>query len=266
MKMVIEKETPTLQREFRIFGLSDSAGLLLLVAPVLIIVSFSLFWFTPATYKLGTWLSKENGPAELLTFLFLLFGGILGISLAWRLKAKGENFLVWGFVTLFSIFLFLVAMEEISWGQQLFKFETPDSLKQINAQNELTLHNIEGLQGNSEYFHLLFGLAGVIGIWFNLYFLNKVRIPRALAPWFLTIVAVTLFDLSNDFIDYGSSMDYFTRRLSEMNEMLIGFAGFAYIVFLYRKFVRTPSLPISSNSSTEDAVIEQKAQAVSSGR
>lgn len=32
--------------------------------------------------------------------------------------------------------------EEMSWGQRIFGFETPESLKEINRQDEVTLHNI----------------------------------------------------------------------------------------------------------------------------
>lgn len=266
MHRLVEKMPPTLQREYRTNSLYSTIKLLLLVAPILIVVIFTLLWFTPSTYNLARWLSKENGPAELLTFLFLLFGGIIGPFLAWRLKSKGESFIVCCFIALFSLALFLVAMEEISWGQQLFKFETPGPLKKINEQNEFTLHNIQWLQGNSEYFHLFYGLAGVVGIWFNLYVLNKLRVPRVLAPWFLTIIAVTLFDLSNDFIEYGQSINYFTRRLSEINEMLIGFAGFAYVMYLYHEFESTSPPAIFSRLSDKNVVQEQKVKTLISNR
>ena len=36
-------------------------------------------------------------------------------------------------------------MEELSWGQMLFKWETPNQLALINSQGETTLHNIYGI-------------------------------------------------------------------------------------------------------------------------
>lgn len=33
--------------------------------------------------------------------------------------------------------------EEISWGQRIFNIETPEALARVNAQNEITVHNIE---------------------------------------------------------------------------------------------------------------------------
>ena len=37
---------------------------------------------------------------------------------------------------------FVLAWEEISWGQRILGFETPDEIEQINAQQETNLHNM----------------------------------------------------------------------------------------------------------------------------
>lgn len=42
----------------------------------------------------------------------------------------------------FSLVLFVVGMEEISWMQRVFSIETPDALLGLNKQQELNLHNI----------------------------------------------------------------------------------------------------------------------------
>ncbi len=42
----------------------------------------------------------------------------------------------------FSLVLFVVGMEEISWMQRVFMIETPDALLALNKQQELNLHNI----------------------------------------------------------------------------------------------------------------------------
>lgn len=205
-------------------------------APVLILVGFSIAWFIPFTHKYALWISKENHPAELLTFVSLLAGSIIGTHLAWRLKKEGYQLIVWLFIALFSGALFIVSMEEIAWGQQFFHFSTPDSLMDINEQNELTLHNIQGLHRHSEYFHLFFGLAGIIGVYFNLYILNAVRIPYILSTWFIVIALTAVIDLTFDYFFTGEPLSYFARRLSEINEMMIGLAGFGYLLLLTRKF------------------------------
>jgi len=44
---------------------------------------------------------------------------------------------------LLSIVFFISTGEEISWGQRIIGFSTPDNLNEINVQQEFTLHNIE---------------------------------------------------------------------------------------------------------------------------
>jgi hypothetical protein len=42
---------------------------------------------------------------------------------------------------------FLVAGEEVSWGQRLLGLGTPGALAEVNVQGETNLHNIEGVHG-----------------------------------------------------------------------------------------------------------------------
>jgi hypothetical protein len=43
---------------------------------------------------------------------------------------------------LLGIVFFFGAAEEISWGQQIFHFETPESIKTVNVQEEFNIHNL----------------------------------------------------------------------------------------------------------------------------
>jgi uncharacterized membrane protein YidH (DUF202 family) len=42
----------------------------------------------------------------------------------------------------FVVFFFIAFGEEISWGQHLFKFETPEMLESVNRQKEFNVHNL----------------------------------------------------------------------------------------------------------------------------
>lgn len=42
----------------------------------------------------------------------------------------------------FALLFFFGAGEEISWGQRIFNIKTPDALSAINAQDEITVHNM----------------------------------------------------------------------------------------------------------------------------
>ena len=76
----------------------------------------------------------ENGTA----FLFFLTALLL-------LEAAASRRPAWPYMLGALAFVF-AAGEEISWGQRIFLFETPDYLREINLQGEFNLHNIEGWQ------------------------------------------------------------------------------------------------------------------------
>jgi hypothetical protein len=46
------------------------------------------------------------------------------------------------FFLLLTIMFFLGFGEEISWGQRILHFRTPETIREMNVQNELTLHNL----------------------------------------------------------------------------------------------------------------------------
>jgi hypothetical protein len=61
---------------------------------------------------------------------------------------------------------FVGAGEELAWGQHLLNAEPPNAIKAVNAQDELTLHNLNVLQGGEsgernpvELLFFIFGIA-----------------------------------------------------------------------------------------------------------
>ena len=100
---------------------------------------------------------------EILTFIIFFVSGFFGLTQIFKLRKKNRKDIIL-FYGLFSLFLILIAMEEIAWGQWFFYFETPDSWNKINIQGETTLHNIKGIQGRTAILRFLFGLGGIIGI------------------------------------------------------------------------------------------------------
>ena len=51
--------------------------------------------------------------------------------------------LIYAIITLAMLF---VGLEEIAWGQILFGWKTPENIAAVNAQNQITLHNLEYFQ------------------------------------------------------------------------------------------------------------------------
>jgi len=71
-----------------------------------------------------------------------------------RLRIQWSKALAFIYVGLCGLF-FVMGMEEISWGQRFFGWSTPDALRQVNAQNETSLHNIHNFSVVFEALYLL---------------------------------------------------------------------------------------------------------------
>ncbi len=198
--------------------------------PLIFLVLFTILVAIPQTRPAAFLLTKENQPVELATFAFLLWAGLAGVGLALRAKYQGEAIGVYGFYGAFALGALFVGMEEIAWGQWFFAFETPEIIKQINMQKEMTLHNIEGLQGHSEFFRVAFGVGGLMGVALGHYApFRRIGAPAVLLTYFLPIAALALLDLYEDHFPIQQNVDFFIRRLSEVVEMLIAISALLYV-------------------------------------
>lgn len=121
-----------------------------------------------ATYVLlGNWapespilrLGYEDQPLE---YLGAVFWAAASILCAYRLIKRQEPKLL---LAMWMVLAFLFFGEEISWFQRLLGFETPDAVREVNAQNEFNLHNLEGLGVG------MLGIQNLFRLGFFVYFL-----------------------------------------------------------------------------------------------
>lgn len=108
-----------------------------LALPFIILASYSFYHF--ASPDIAASYGKEDGFFEWLTAA-CLFGSCICFFLSFK---KYRNF----FFLLLALVMFFGAGEEISWGQRLLGYSTPESVKQINVQGEFTIHNLEVFNG-----------------------------------------------------------------------------------------------------------------------
>ncbi len=105
----------------------------LLIAMMGVLFSYSVYFFLSPEKIIH--LGEENSFFELSTaFCFLLSAGLLIYLFIVR-----KNI----FYLLLGILLFFGAGEELSWGQHMFKFKTPEKIKTNNFQGEFNIHNME---------------------------------------------------------------------------------------------------------------------------
>ena len=163
-----------------------------------------------------TWfnlLKLEDGPLEWLQFSEYFISSIFGIFIYFKNKNKNTiNSFIW---LIFSAFCFIVAAEEISWGERITGFSI-NSLTEISIQSETNLHNLP-------FFHdffldpiliticILFGWIG----WRKWPYLNA--IPNKKLSLFFLITALYIFYYE---ISWASTVEHIRNDL-EIYEFLL---------------------------------------------
>lgn len=134
-------------------------GILLLVA-VILVVGFVLFY---TNLQLFLQYVVEDGLVEWLTVFGLLLGSAVCIYRFVKLRRE-KSALFLSITLLLGLLLFMVAGEEISWGQRIFGIETSEFFEKNNLQKETNFHNmvVNGVKINKVVF--TFGLIAALGI------------------------------------------------------------------------------------------------------
>ena len=83
-------------------------------------------------------LTAEDFLIETLTAILVFSAGIL-LLVTGRMERKTLRRSIY---VVGGVVLLLIAGEEISWGQRIFGYPTPDWMIEINAQTEFNLHNL----------------------------------------------------------------------------------------------------------------------------
>lgn len=171
-----------------------------------------------------SYLYIEDGFFESLTTVFAIIASLLClISIYYNNNYASIK------LALFVLF-FLFGMEEISWGQRLFEWNTPDALLAINYQNETTIHNIF-----NPYFYLLYPSFNLL---FGFIILSSIKLRKKVAAW-LRIEKYLYFIPTYEFKLYGfifillSLQSYFDG--GELTEEIFSVFALAYAINLLGK-------------------------------
>ena len=115
-----------------------NAGLLANLSVLLtFVLAAVLYFYNEPLYYMSV---QEDEYLEWATFWgFAVAACIYAVNGLHQLKVDRQ--LRW-FVFGLALFCFLVAMEEISWGQRLLGYRAPDYFLEQNYQQELNLHNV----------------------------------------------------------------------------------------------------------------------------
>lgn len=118
---------------------------------ITLLLCFSLYLFMDEASM--AWIGDEDNFFEWMTSLCFLASAVL----CFMFFARKRNI----FFLLLAIVFFVGFGEEISWGQRVFGYSTPESLVEINAQKEFNFHNTMTWEINFIFkvFTLAFGIA-----------------------------------------------------------------------------------------------------------
>ena len=120
---------------------------------------------------LGRFLYDEDNLFEYLTTIVLVGSAFLiGISLFplyKLLKADSNQRFAIIILALIAFSFFFIGMEEISWGQRIFGWDTPELVSEYNYQDETNLHNLINLWSGPIYMSIIWTLVVImlISIW-----------------------------------------------------------------------------------------------------
>lgn len=147
--------------------------------------------------------SLDENMAEYISSLLLVISAIIlfvAILILKNVSAPNKDKrIIKTWLTVLSLMFLLVFMEEISWGQQIFQWETKGTLNEINFQKETNLHNV--IQPLLKFMYPLGGIGLFIGLlilWFfprskELFWLNLLT-PHISLIYLALFMACISFD------------------------------------------------------------------------
>ena len=135
------KGTRILRRE----GRSDELKKLILLFPFTFIILFLPYRLSITDLDSYARRVAEGSLVEWMSFIFLFFAGIL-LLLTGSTKKKhlGRQLSMLG-----GGMCLVLAMEEMSWGQMIFNWDTPEIFNSVNIQHETNIHNLEIFHNSS---------------------------------------------------------------------------------------------------------------------
>ena len=106
------------------------------------VLAFSLLaHWTLTVFEDVDWLEGEDGVSEWWSVVTYAVSAVMAAFTAGLLRRLGHPRLGALYVALALVFVF-GALEEVSWGQRLLGWSTPEVLGRVNEQGETSIHNV----------------------------------------------------------------------------------------------------------------------------
>jgi len=212
--------------------------------------NIGIIWLELFNYKyhsglsgFNTYIWNENGLIELLQVFFL----ILSIYILFKFLIQSKNIKYRSinlFLYLYTIFLCFFFLEEISWGQHFFNWQSPEFFMNFNSQNETNIHNINSFF--NEFPRLILsiycGLSFLIVRYVKIDHIKSILFPSKnlkYISYFFILLFVPNFILEKIFSELNSSTDLFigsfaTQHIYQIISFnFIKFSEYEELIFCY---------------------------------
>ena len=176
---------------------------------------------------------SENGPYEFLQFFVLIIAFLIALKILLFQMPTLLFHKIW--FALAAICCFYVAGEEVSWGQHLVGWSTPENWQEVNDQGETNLHNTSSWFDQKPRLILILGI--VIGsiLYPVLRSKNLIKLPTVLESLmpsrklFTIALLVVLPQLIEKIFEAFDIMLF--SRFSEIQELYIFYYILLYLIF-----------------------------------
>jgi len=204
----------------------------------IILISFYYLWVDH--YSVFWNFIKEDSILEYSQFIFCFLAALGSLKIFWQLKNNKNRKIHSVLFLLFSIGLFFVSLEEISYGQRIFGWKTPDKIQEINIQKETNIHNNFSYNLN-ENIYILIGLYGIFsGKIINILFKKRKDdfkifiVPKFLFFYFLFLLFV-YFDRRFVNFNYDTVVNNIFRKYAVWDWLEVGELYLAIAFWVYTK-------------------------------
>ncbi|SDZ20174.1 hypothetical protein SAMN05444004_107137 [Jannaschia faecimaris] len=139
-------------------------------------------------------INAEDGVIEWMSALILLATSLIAIRVSSGMPNKNYRRMH----IFLAVLFFIMFGEEISWGQRVFGFSTPEQLARINVQGETNLHNSFGYIFDHLFILCFFFWGCVVPLlyWFEpiwRWYQSRIGLPFPSVGLGLAMLGVTLF-------------------------------------------------------------------------
>ncbi len=195
------------------------------------------------------YIEKEDSLTEYLTFGVYILAGVVSyrcvrlIQKMPKLPSSWKRFYLIIFAGI-MVASFVIAGEEISWGQRIIGFETPDAIAKNNTQFEFNIHNQKSV---FQYVYLAYALLGfyAASAWAIVKGMHKARFPRLVTTvigyfspsWRLIGFFIPIIVYAYLRGRFGDAM------FDQWEELMEIYLAIGILFFLYSKFVELQQVP-----------------------